>query len=419
MARRFLPPHAMPLLPGHRLGLLCGGDALFDALVLAVDAACHSVHLESYIIQPVGAPVRVLEALERAARRGVRVRVVVDGVGTGELPPPWPQRLADAGVQLRVYAPVRRWGLLMPSRWRRLHRKLCVVDEALGFCGGINLLDDRVALPQLPLPAPRVDFALCCTGPLVRWMRATMEQLWWRMEAAQQARQRAFRQAWRSWQAHPPPALAEPPPWLEAWWRQAPLRVRVQDAAAALVLRDNIWHRSDIERAYLQALARARQQVLLAHAYFVPNARLQRALAAAAGRGVRVRALLQGRYEGFMQHHAARWVYRRLLRRGLDLREYTRTDLHAKVAVVDGQWATVGSSNLDPLSLLLAREANIVTNHPALVSELAAVVQRLLDHEAQPLEDAALAQRPWLKRAADHLAYQLMRLLIWASGNRY
>jgi cardiolipin synthase A/B len=344
---------------------------------------------------------------------------VVDGVGTGQLPPHWLSRLSAAGVQVRVYAPLGRLGLLIPSRWRRLHRKLCVIDGVLGFCGGINLQDDVTALPDVPLPAPRIDYALCCSGPLVRWMEATLHQLWWRMELARDARRHAFRRAWRSWRAPSPLPPDEVPPWLDVWWHQAGPPAAADPATARLVLRDNVWHRKDIEQAYLFAVRKARERILLAHAYFVPGGRLTAALVDAAARGVRVQVLMQGRYEGFMQYHAARPLYGRLLAAGVELHACTHTDLHAKVAVVDGCWATVGSSNLDPLSLLLAREANVVTTHPQVAATLVRDIEHHIQHSAHPLDAAELRERPLHQRALDHLAFWLMRAAIFVSGQRY
>ena len=409
----------MPLLGGHRLGVLRGGQALFSALVAAMEAASRSVHLETYILHAEGGPVRVLEAMERAAQRGLDVRLVVDGVGTGHLPVHWLHRLEAAGVQVRVYAPLGSLGLLIPSRWRRLHRKLCVVDGVLGFCGGINLQDDWVALSDQPLSAPRIDYALCCSGPLVRWMDAALHQLWWRMEVARDTRRRAFRDAWRSWRTHTQVQPDARPAWLDVWWTQHQSVKVAHQADAQLVLRDNVWHRKDIERVYLHAVRHAKAHILLAHAYFVPSGRLTAALVAAVARGVSVQVLMQGRYEGFMQYHAARPLYGRLLAGGVELYVCTHTDLHAKVAVVDGCWATVGSSNLDPLSLLLAREANIVTTHPDIALALAHDMGRHMVQNACRLEASAMQNRPWHQKALDRLAFWLMRAAILVSGQRY
>ena len=270
--------------PGHQLLLLEGGQALFPALVAAMDTATQSVHLETYIFEFAGTALWVAEALERAARRGVHVRLVVDGIGTPVVPPEWQQRLSRAGVYWRVYAPMGRFGLAVPSNWRRLHRKLCVVDGRVGFCGGINIIDDLDDVALGRLHAPRLDFSLQVSGPLVADMAETMEQLWWRLQAVRSARQREFRAAWLALRAGGPDGQV-------VKLTDAPSGAGSPDGRAgnaALVLRDNLRHRHDIERAYLKAIGEARNEVLIANAYFIPGRKLRRALLMAAKRGVRV-----------------------------------------------------------------------------------------------------------------------------------
>jgi len=191
------------------------------------------------------------------------------------------------------------------------------------------------------------------------------------------------------------------------------------NVAAALVLRDNLRNRSRIERAYRQAIGQARHEVLIANAYFMPGRKLRSALEHAARRGVRVIVLLQGRYEYFMQFHGARAVYGSLLAAGVQIHEYQSGFLHAKVAVIDGLWATVGSSNLDPLSLLLAREANVVVRDAhfaqALRERLMAALQR---QSLQVQAPRYLARSAW-QRALDLAALALMRLGVFVIGRRY
>lgn len=419
--RRLLPRDPQPQ-DDHRVRLLRGGDELFPAMTQAIDAARREVLVETYILEPHGKVLEVLDALLEAARRGVRVRVLVDGVGTPALPDPWPQRMSDAGVALAVHKPLGRVGLMLPSRWRRLHRKLCVVDGALGFCGGINLIDDWQDERGAPLLAARFDFAVQVQGPLVLAMAREMGILWRRQDVAQLLRQRRLGAAWQRVRgsassadgaaaADPGAAVSRAAPDGDARW--------VEGVRAALLLRDNLRRRHVIERAYLQAIAQAQQEVLLANAYLVPGHRLLRALRQARERGVRVRLLLQGKYENFWQYHAARPVYARLLKYGVEIAEYAPSALHAKVAVIDGCWATVGSSNLDPISLLLAREANVVLRDERLATDLHTVLLQAWEGAGDHLSAATLAARPWRQRVLDRVAYLGMRLALWLTGHRY
>ena len=401
--------------------LLQGAQELFPALVRAMDAARTSVLLETYIFDTTGAGADIARALARAAARGVRTQLVVDGVGTGRLPAHWFAHLRSAGVQVRVYAPLGPLGLLLPGQWRRLHRKLCVVDGTVLFCGGINILDDFHDPHFGALPAPRFDFAVRTEGALVAQAQATMEQLWWRLQAVHDARHYHLPQAVQ--------ALREAGVGLHMGVGQRTRsRTRAHSAhglgmRAALLLRDNLRHRSRIERAYRRAIAMAREDIIIANAYFLPGGKLRRALVLAAQRGVRVRLLLQGRYEYFMPHHAVRPVYHTLLQAGVEIYEYAPSFLHAKVAVIDAQgrrpWATVGSSNLDPLSLLLAREANVVVRDRAFASELHARLCQAMAGAGQRVQAVQLAQRPWHQRLLDRVAYALMRSALWLTGNRY
>ncbi|MBM3387080.1 MAG: cardiolipin synthase ClsB [Betaproteobacteria bacterium] len=404
--------HASALTDGHQLQLIEGGDAYFRRLVTAIDQARSQVQLETYIFNPHGAAALVAEALERAALRGVRVWLVVDGVGTGRLSRAWARRFDAAGVQYRIYSPLGALGLLIPSRWRRLHRKLCVVDGQLAFCGGINILDDRYDPHHGTLQHPRLDFAVQARGVLVQQVQASMTRLWWRLQAVRQVQQHHFPEALSALRSS---GLDLP------WSHDGELAGG--QARAGLLLRDNVRNRKQIERAYLRAIALARSEIVIANAYFLPGRRMRRALVLATQRGVRVRLLLQGRYEYFMQYHAARTVYDTLLAAGVEIHEYTRSFLHAKVAVIDAQdarpWATVGSSNLDPLSLLLAREANVVVADAVFARQLAQRLEHAMAHDSQRVDAQTVLSRSWGQRLRDRLAFGLMRLALFLSGHRY
>lgn len=404
------------LRPDHRLKLIKGGDALFAALIEAISKARAQVLLETYIFVFDRAVLGVAEALEQAGARGVAVRVVVDGVGTGDVPAEWQQRWRAAGVQWAVFNPARGWRLLFPKRWRRMHRKLCVVDGDTAFCGGINLLDDHYDPNHGDLDQPRFDFAVQVSGPLVADVHDTMTRLWARLQVA---RERDFEGALKAVRAAARAgtdmgAAGGPSVIVDAGGRRG--------ALASLVLRDNVRFRRSIEGIYRVAIHQARSEILIANAYFIPGVQLQRALLRAAKRGVRVTLLLQAKYEYFMQYHASRAVYGVMLNAGIHIIEYEPSFLHAKVAVMDsgnGMLATVGSSNLDPLSLLLAREANVFVRDDAFATELRTHLVDAMEHKGRRVDPAEHERRPLVTRGLTWVAYGLMRMLLLVSGKRY
>ncbi|MEO8804733.1 MAG: cardiolipin synthase ClsB [Burkholderiaceae bacterium] len=404
------------LRPDHRLTLLKGSGDLFPAMVDAIDGARAQVLLETYIFQFDRSALGVAQALEQAGVRGVSVRVVVDGVGTGDVPAEWQQRWRAAGVQWAVFNPAQGWRLLLPKRWRRMHRKLCVVDGETAFCGGINLLDDFFDPNHGELDQPRFDFAVQVTGPLVADVHDTMARLWARLQVA---RERDFEGALKAVRAAARAGTdmgtaGGPSVIVDAGGRRG--------ALASLVLRDNVRFRRSIEGIYRVAIHQARSEILIANAYFIPGVQLQRALLRAARRGVRITLLLQAKYEYFMQYHASRAVYGVMLNAGIRIIEYEPSFLHAKVAVMDsgnGMLATVGSSNLDPLSLLLAREANVFVRDDAFATELRTHLVDAIAHHGRPVDPAEHERRPIVRRGLTWVAYGLMRMLLLVSGKRY
>jgi cardiolipin synthase len=256
-----------------------------------------------------------------------------------------------------------------------------------------------------------LDFAVQVHGPLVHDAQALMQRFWMRLEFALQLETRQWTAARRHCRSALAPATA---PAALPLVQEPPANV-----AAALVLRDNLRNRSRIEQAYRQAIGQAHHEVLIANAYFMPGRKLRHALEHAAQRGVRVILLLQGRYEYFMQFHGARSVYGSLLAAGVQIYEYQGGLLHAKVAVVDSVWATVGSSNLEPLSLLLAREANVVLRDPHFAQELHQRLRAAIDQQSVQIDPLRYAQRGHWQRALDLLALAILRIGLFVVGRRY
>ena len=376
---------AHPFLAGNRLQLLASGREYFPSLMAAIDAARHEVHLETYIFADDVTGRQVAATLARAALRGVAVHVLVDGFGAREFAAGLGAELAADGVEVMTYRPEVGQTRFRRHRLRRLHRKLSVVDGSLAFVGGINVLDD---FDDGKSAAARFDYAVRIEGPLVARIHATMRHVW-----------RLVRWARLGRRPPRPSALPATPP-LQG------------TTAAALLIRDNLRHRRDIENAYLVAIHGARREIVIANAYFLPGRRFRKALLAAAKRGVSVKLLLQGRIEHVLQHYATQSLYDRMLAAGVRVFEYDKAFLHAKVAVIDGEWATVGSSNIDPFSLLLAREANVVVRDADFAGQLRASLEAAMQGAATEIRREDQRRRSWLLRLASAAAYSLVRMLI-------
>ncbi len=363
--------------------LLETGLALFPALLAAIDAARYDVHFETYIFENDAIGQQVEAALIRAARRGVRVRVVADWWGTGRRQA---TRLglafAEADVRYRVFNPWFRRGVA------RTHRKIAVIDRDVAFVGGINVNDDWYCDYDATrrLPAPRWDFAVQVRGPLVAVIHHEVQVQWARVGRLGLIKRIGL---FREMRKRVVPGGDKP-------------------VQAALVVRDSLRNRHTIQRAYLQAIGRAKQSVLMANPYFAPGHKFREALAVAAQRGVEV-CLLIGVGEIWLQDMVARSFYPKLLASGVKVYEYRKTQLHAKIAVVDDDWSTVGSSNCDGLSLFLNQEANVVVKDAG----FAATVRH---HILGGIADAVMIRQEdfqhasWMRRSGYEVAYFFYKL---------
>jgi cardiolipin synthase len=385
---------------GNRVRLLVNGEQYFPQLLAAIDGARQSIHLETYIFADDNIGRRVAAALAAAAGRGVAVRVLIDGYGGGEHARKLARELAVHGVDARIYRP-ERWWRLERKLLRRLHRKIAVFDDALAFVGGINIIDDHnVPEGERGRLGPRFDFAVRCEGPIVAAVALAIKRLWWTISLVDPRRSSGR-----------VPMMS----------MQRQLAAFPDGVAASLLLRDNLRHRRAIERAYLATIERAREDILIANAYFLPGGRFRAALRDAAARGVRVRLLLQGRVEYAIQHFAQRALYGQLLDGGIEIFEYVPSYLHAKVAVIDDQWATVGSSNIDPYSLLLAREANVVVYDATFGRQLRDVLENAIAADAIQVKAQDYARRSWIAKVRDWVAFGVVRFAtaVLARGRIY
>ena len=371
---------------GHQLTLLCNGAEYFSRLQDAMQAAQHSIYLEAYIFASDEVGQLLKDALTSAAARKVDVHVLLDGFGAANFPAAWLEEMRALGVKVLWFRPELTRYSMFRQRMRRLHRKLVMIDERIAFVGGINIIDDM----SEHLQAPRLDYAVEVQGPVVEEISYYMRRLWQIV----------------SWTG------------LRRSGSRVGMFVRQKNVQKEVIflVRNNLRHRHDIEHAYLRAISHAQHEIIIANAYFLPGHRFRRVLLKAARRGVKVVLLLQGKVEYRLQHYATLALYDELLQAGVEIYEYTQSFLHAKVAVVDGKWATVGSSNIDPFSLWLAREANLVVQDSGFAGALRQSLMDEMQRGAHPVVKSAWHERSLWVRILLRGSYALVRLLAGMAG---
>jgi cardiolipin synthase A/B len=378
-------------IPNNHITLLHNGEAYFPAIEAALDQAVYEIYLESYIFENDHTGRRIAEALRRAAFRGVKTHLLIDGFGSNSLPKAMIEYLEAAGVMVMKFRPKISPLTLRRQRLRRLHRKILVVDLKIAFVGGINIIDD-MDMPDLT--SPRYDYAVGVEGPLVKEIYDAARRLWSRL--AWTRRLHAVRVRRKD--------------------RLSPAPLSAGNMRSAFLIRNNFRHRRDIEDAYLQAIGQAHTEIILANAYFLPGLNFRHALTAAARRGVRVVLLLQGKMDYRLLHYASHALYGNFLDAGIEIYEYHKSFMHAKVAVIDEHWATVGSSNLDPFSLTLALEANVVVDDKTFAETLKHSLEQSIKMGAKRISENTWGTQPINLRLVSWLSYGLVRFMIGIAG---
>ena len=366
--------------PGNRLEMLVDGDQAFPAMLGAIEQATSFVNLETYILADDEVGRLFSRALCERAQAGVSVRVLFDSLGSLRLPSDYVRRLTDGGVEVIEFRPMRK--LLFSRRgYRRDHRKILVVDENVGFTGGLNVSSDYASI-GFESKGWR-DTHLRVEGPVVSELEALFRASWLRSGGA-------------AYPAYPPSLEVE--------------ATAAEDTVVAAVIASDGGRRSVIRQHYLHAILSARDTIFIANAYFVPDRGLIRALGRAAARGVRVAIIVPSASDVPLVQRASEHLFDRLLRRGVEIHQWPETHMHAKTAVVDGVWSVVGSYNLDSVSLFQNNELvveSVGASFGAWMNEQFARDQG----ECAPVRLAEWRRRPVWRRLVEWLAYRMRRWL--------
>lgn len=364
----------------HRLSLLRDGEQAYPSMLEAIASARSHICLETYIFRADRTGRRFARALAERARAGVEVNVIVDAWGS-PLPGGFVRRLQRAGVRILHYNPVRLSWRALRTRFarffRRNHRKVLVVDNRVGFTGGLNIADDYAS--ERDGGQGWRDTHLRIEGP------AVAELLY------------IFRRTWEK---------EGGPPLDESRYRN---EARRPDPKVRVLASDIRRGRRMTKDAFLQAMRQARERIWITSAYFLPTRKMLKALCGAAQRGVDVRVIVAGTTDVIPARYAAQSYYPRLLKSGVRVYEWVGTVLHAKTALVDRDWATVGSSNLDALSLRKNLEVNAFVEDRAFNEVLARLFEEDLENCVE-IEWRWFRYRPLLDRL---LSFVLGRLQRW------
>ncbi|MDQ9171971.1 cardiolipin synthase ClsB [Oxalobacteraceae bacterium R-40] len=368
-------------IDGNKFSLLENGEQFFPRVFQAIEEAQREILIETFILYEDKVGKALHAVLLKAAQRGVQIDLTVDAFGSPNLSKEYVSSLTSVGVRMHVFDPSRRL-FRRVNYFRRMHRKLVVVDGKRAFVGGINYSADHLADYG---PEAKQDYAVELEGPLVAQIHSFMHEA---ISLGKTGRR---------------------------WFQRRRLRPTVESlpavgsASAIFVTRDNGEHRNDIERQYRLALRLARRRIIIANAYFFPGYSFLRDLRKAARRGVEVSLILQGNPDMPIVKMAASMLYYHLVNGGVKIYEYCDRPLHGKVAVVDDEWSTVGSSNLDPLSLALNLEANVFIRDRDFNRQLAANLQGLMAHSCKKVEAAALNEPRWWRQVRSFFVFHFLR----------
>lgn len=370
-----------PWRDNNSIELLINGEQFFPKVFDSIRRAQHEILLETFILYEDKIGHELQKVLIEAAQRGVKIDVTVDDYGTADLSESFTQAMLQAGIKLHLFDPTPRLLGARINLLRRLHRKLVVIDGTEAFVGGINFSEDHLTYTG---PDSKQDYAALVRGPIVKDVRDTCLHLLHGRKAKQLINNKPIAEAGK--------------------------------ARMLLAVRDNIWHTRDIERHYLRAINGAKKRLVIANAYFFPGYRLLRAIRLAARRGVKVTLILQGEPDMPWVSALSRLLYGYLLHEGVNIYEYCQRPLHGKVALADDEWVTIGSSNLDPLSLALNLEANLVVEDKDFNKKLFTHLESLIKSHCKPINIKIAEHGYWWRMPLIFLSFHFLRTFPTIAG---
>lgn len=368
----------------NRVQLIRGGSQYFQTLTDLIDSARESIHLQVYIMDDDETGKSVIRALKSAVARGVKVFMLVDGYASQVLSRKTVRELQQAGIFFRWFEPLLRSPYFYFGR--RLHHKVIVVDAARAIVGGVNISD---RYNDTPMGRAWLDWAVLAEGEVAARLFRICQDLW---NKSGWGRKKSERFVLR-------------PGVIENITDRCLVRIRRQDW---------VRRRTEISSSYLRVLELAESEVLMMSSYFLPGRQMRKALAAASRRGVRIRMIAAGKSDVVMAKNAERYLYRWLLRNKVELYEYQSNILHGKISCADGQWATVGSFNINFISAYASIELNLDVLDEGFAQNVKAQLEEIIQHDCE-----LITEQDWsrhyniFQRALQKVSYDLIRLIFF------
>ncbi len=366
---------------GHQVNLLQSGQPYFTALEKLIDEAKYYIHFQTYILDEDQTGKRIVNALIRAARRGVRTYLLLDAFGTKYLTREFVDSIDNSGILFRFFSPTfisKGFQLSL-----RLHSKVVIADGEVAIIGGMNIADRYHGIHG---KKPWLDFAVQFRGPECSYTLDMVRKLWNRAFISKSERSRE--------------KVLNP--------------VSYTDNIKIKILQNN-WYRNKIEilKGYRSAIKHSKERVIIFASYFLPGRNERRLLRSASLRGVDITIVLAAESDAPMFEKATQFLYDFILRNDIRIYEYLPSNLHAKVAVVDGKWSTVGSYNMNHLSDYGSVETNVGILDEPFTLHFEEILKKIIRHDCRQVTYKDLTRRrTWITRLRRWFSYQMIRLMM-------
>ena len=366
---------------GHRIELLRSGENFFSAIETTIDEAKHYIHFQTYIVDDDQTGRRIVDALIRAAERGVRVYFLLDAYGGNSFSKNLIDKVEKAGIFFRLFSPqliTKGFQLSL-----RLHHKVLLTDGDTAIIGGMNIADRYHGNPGLK---EWLDFAILIKGPECAHVLLIVKRLWNRTFISKKERSRET--------VHNPALYEE--------------NVKIK------VLQNN-WYRNKIEilKSYRSALKHAQNRMTIFASYFLPGRNERRLLRNASRRGVDIRIVLSAESDEPVVMRATNFLYDFILRNNISIYEYLPSNLHAKVATVDGNWSTIGSYNMNHLSDYGSVEMNADILDSQFGEQFEGLLQDIIKNDCRQVTfEEYIRRKTWLFQLTGWFSYQMIRIMM-------